>query len=65
MVSCQKGPTRHANAWQIGPFGRMRSTSLNMMSAARVKMMLTVEQGWIKNNTQHKYAIIRLTRDQF
>ena len=19
MVSCQKGPTRHANAWQIGP----------------------------------------------
>ena len=19
-VSCQKGPTRHANAWQIGPF---------------------------------------------
>ena len=20
MVSCQKGPTRHANAWQIGPF---------------------------------------------
>ena len=20
MVSCQKGPTRHAYAWQIGPF---------------------------------------------
>ena len=20
MVSCQKGPTRHACAWQIGPF---------------------------------------------
>ena len=20
MVSCQKGPTRHAFAWQIGPF---------------------------------------------
>ena len=20
MVSCQKGPTRHAHAWQIGPF---------------------------------------------
>ena len=20
MVSCQKGPTRHADAWQIGPF---------------------------------------------
>ena len=20
MVSYQKGPTRHANAWQIGPF---------------------------------------------
>ena len=20
MVSCQKGPTRHVNAWQIGPF---------------------------------------------
>ena len=22
MVSCQKGPTRHAHAWQIGPFGQ-------------------------------------------
>ena len=22
MVSCQKGPTRHAYAWQIGPFWR-------------------------------------------
>ena len=20
MVSCQKGPTRHAYAWRIGPF---------------------------------------------
>ena len=20
MVSCQKGPTRHADTWQIGPF---------------------------------------------
>ena len=20
MVSCQKGPTRHAYAWKIGPF---------------------------------------------
>ena len=20
MVSCQKGPTRHAYAWQLGPF---------------------------------------------
>ena len=20
MVSCQEGPTRHAYAWQIGPF---------------------------------------------
>ena len=24
-VSCQKGPTRHAYAWQIGPFGRIPS----------------------------------------
>ena len=24
-VSCQKGPTRHAYAWQIGPFGRISS----------------------------------------
>ena len=23
MVSYQKGPTRHAYAWQIGPFGRI------------------------------------------
>ena len=22
MVPCQKGPTRHAYAWQIGPFGQ-------------------------------------------
>ena len=22
MVSCQKGPTRHAYAWQIGPFSQ-------------------------------------------
>ena len=25
MVSCKKGPTRHAYAWQIGPFGRIPS----------------------------------------
>ena len=25
MVSCQKGPTRHAYAWQIGLFGRIPS----------------------------------------
>ena len=25
MVSCQKGPTRHAYAWQMGPFGRIPS----------------------------------------
>ena len=25
MVTCQKGPTRHAYAWQIGPFGRIPS----------------------------------------
>ena len=22
MVSCKKGPTRHACAWQIGPFSQ-------------------------------------------
>ena len=22
MVSCEKGPTRHAYAWQIGPFSQ-------------------------------------------
>ena len=26
-VSCQKGPTRHAYAWQIGPFGDYQITS--------------------------------------
>ena len=33
MVSCQKGPTHHAYAWQIGPFGRIPSicsTPLNI-----------------------------------
>ena len=25
MVSCRKGPTRQAYAWQIGPFGRIPS----------------------------------------
>ena len=25
MVSYQKGPTRHAYAWQIGPYGRIPS----------------------------------------
>ena len=25
MVSWQKGPTRHAYAWQVGPFGRIPS----------------------------------------
>ena len=27
MVSCQTGPTRHAYAWQIGPFSRIPSVS--------------------------------------
>ena len=33
MVSCQKGPTRHAYAWQIGPIWQetlnMRITTLS------------------------------------
>ena len=36
MVSCQKGPTRHAYAWQIGPFWQdtldIETTSLNLLS---------------------------------
>ena len=31
MVSCQKGPTRHACAWQIGPFWH---DTLNMIKWA-------------------------------
>ena len=31
MVSCQKGPTRHAYAWQIGPFGRIPSNCSGMI----------------------------------
>ena len=32
MVSCQKGPTRHAYAWQVGgPFGRIPSVCASCM----------------------------------
>ena len=37
MVSCQKGPTRHAYAWQIGPFWQ---DTLDMCSA---KLLLTIQ----------------------
>ena len=33
MVSCHKGPTRHANAWQIGPFWQ---DTLAFFSAAHI-----------------------------
>ena len=31
MVSCQKGPTRHAYAWQIGPFWYPRCMYLSLI----------------------------------
>ena len=36
MVSCQKGPTRHAYAWQIGPFWQ---DTIDMETALYVHVM--------------------------
>ena len=36
MVSCQKGPTRHASAWQLGPFWDTLDISLRKSSAKSI-----------------------------
>ena len=36
MVSCQKGPTRHAYAWQIGPFWQ---DTLELFDVLRIQHM--------------------------
>ena len=37
MVSCQKGPTRHAYAWQIGPFWQ---NTLEMKSSLNIVQII-------------------------
>ena len=41
MASCQKGPTRHANAWQIGPFWQdtlVISNSLSKLTPTKINI---------------------------
>ena len=44
MVSCQKGPTRHAYAWQIGPFWQDTIEILSMHFG--IREMGLVEALW-------------------
>ena len=57
MVSCQKGPTRHAYAWQIGPFWQdtldicYSEMFINCyyISEKNVHEMLHEQKHWISN----------------
>ena len=49
MVSCQKGPTRHAYAWQIGPFWQDTidiCTTLTHLNTCRYKPIIKLDPGW-------------------
>ena len=48
MVSCQKGPTRHAYAWQIGPFWQDTLVMTNTTSKMRLYSNKLLE--WLKSN---------------
>ena len=48
-VSCQKGPTRHAYAWQIGPFWQ---DTLELCYVS-VKSSIKVECGTVQRGTVH------------
>ena len=50
MVSCQKGPTHHAYAWQIGPFWRIPSMSPVLISKA-IDYMVTVERWGVSDGS--------------
>ena len=50
MLSCQKGPIRHAYAWQIGPFGQ---DTLDI-SAQRYGNRL---QGYCKNKQKYRQLL--------
>ena len=45
-VSCQKGPTRHAYAWQIGPFWQ---DALDIPSTFQVQLTLKLLKYWVSN----------------
>ena len=42
MVSCQKGPTRHAYAWQMGPFWH---DTLDMWITLYIYMLVELKLG--------------------
>ena len=66
MVSCQKGPTRHAYAWQIEPFwsdtlditGYVQLVTLNLSS----KLSLKSKPLCVHDN-EHKYKSLWNTDD--
>ena len=54
MVSCQKGPTRHAYAWQIGPF---------LMDTLEFKHNITMVFAWWLCTNKRNYSICFLERE--
>ena len=47
IVSCQKGPTRHAYSWQMGPYGRIPSSQLYVQFSG------CSQQGWLALQHDH------------
>ena len=43
MVSCQKGPTRHAYAWQIGPFWQDTLDLSHQLQSAQVALVQPIK----------------------
>ena len=57
MVSCQKGPTRHAYAWQIGPF---RQDTLDMCVCVSLPQQRKNETYWLHTTPKPLTPLMRI-----
>ena len=57
MVSCKKGPTRHAYAWQIGTF-RQDTLDISVLACQARSLVITLN---LHNNISRDKAVEALT----
>ena len=67
-ISCQKGPTRHAYAWQIGPFWQdtlemFHDNKVNSLITCITESKMFMIHGYLNEITQQQSDAITWTND--
>ena len=57
-MSYQKGPTRHAYAWQIGPFWQDTLELLTQIQCATVIFNEVLQQGFLSDTDFFIWAVV-------